>query len=144
MSECQSACAVITQGIFGHPFSPTGTESIISCFLIFAASSNVIHDFWLYIHLKLASKLISPHKGHKEDLSAAMIILNFYNDLDNVFSMPSSFFLGREGIFVRCKWCKAFLRGGGGQLVLGNGDFVVTPDLDGVSWSCPGYTSVIC
>ena len=53
---------------------------------------------------------------HRKDYSnfCRIIILNFYNDLDNVFAMPSSFFLGREGLFVRCKWCRAFLRGGGG------------------------------
>ena len=66
--------------------------------------------FCLYIHLKLASKLISPHKGHGEDLSAAMMILGFYNDL----------------------------AGGGGQLILGGRDFVVTAVLDGASWSGTG------
>ena len=62
--------------------------------------------FCLYIHLKLASKLISPHKEHEEDLSAAMVILDFYNDL-----------------------------AGRAQLILGNREFVVTAVLDGVSWS---------
>ena len=90
--------------------------------------------FCLYIHLKLASKLISPHKGHQEDLSAAMIILNFYNDLDNVFAMPSSFFLGTGGSLWGASGVGRFCRGG---MMLGNGDFVVTADLDGVSWSGP-------
>ena len=57
-------------------------------FLIFAASSNVIHDFLPLHSLRLASESISPHKEHEEDLLAAMIILNFYNDLDNVFAIP--------------------------------------------------------
>ena len=68
--------------------------------------------FCLYIHLKLASKLISPHKGHKEDLSAAMMILNFYNDLDNVFAMPSSFFLGAGGSLWGASGVGRFCRGG--------------------------------
>ena len=80
----------------------------------------MIHDVLSLHSLKLASELISPHKEHREDLSAAMMILNFNSDFDNVFASLHLFSWRERKVFVGYRWCEAFLRGGGGgQPMLG-------------------------